>query len=41
MVQRSSTYVMSSEAGLDVLLSGLYVEGGVSSPLIALLITTY
>ena len=28
IVQRSSTYVMSSEAGLDVLLGGLYVEGG-------------
>ena len=28
IVQRSSTYVMSSKAGLDVLLAGLYVEGG-------------
>jgi hypothetical protein len=30
MVQRSSTYVMSSKNGLDVLLGGLYEEGGVS-----------
>lgn len=30
MVQRSSTYVMSSKNGLDVLLDGLYEEGGVS-----------
>jgi cation diffusion facilitator CzcD-associated flavoprotein CzcO len=30
LVQRSSTYVMSSEAGLQVLLGGLYEEGGVS-----------
>lgn len=29
LVQRSSTYVMSSEAGLQVLLGGLYEEGGV------------
>lgn len=28
IIQRSSTYVMSSKAGLDVLLAGLYVEGG-------------
>ena len=28
IVQRSSTYVMSSKAGLDVLLHGLYEEGG-------------
>ena len=28
IVQRSSTYVMSSKAGLDVLLGGLYEEGG-------------
>lgn len=28
IVQRSSTYVMSSRAGLDVLLGGLYEEGG-------------
>ena len=28
IVQRSSTYVMSSKAGLDVLLAGLYEEGG-------------
>ena len=28
LVQRSSTYVMSSKAGLDVLLEGLYEEGG-------------
>lgn len=28
IVQRSSTYVMSSKAGLDVLLKGLYEEGG-------------
>jgi hypothetical protein len=28
LVQRSSTYVMSSKAGLDVLLGGLYEEGG-------------
>lgn len=28
MVQRSSTYVMSSEAGIGVLLAGLYEEGG-------------
>lgn len=28
IVQRSSTYVMSSKAGLDVLLQGLYEEGG-------------
>jgi len=28
MVQRSSTYVMSSKAGLDVLLGGVYEEGG-------------
>ena len=28
MVQRSSTYVMSSKAGLDVSLGGLYEEGG-------------
>lgn len=28
MVQRSSTYVMSSEAGVGVLLAGLYEEGG-------------
>ena len=28
IVQRSSTYVMSSKAGLDVLLEGLYEEGG-------------
>ena len=32
MVQRSSTYVMSSKEGLDVLLGGLYEEGGVSAP---------
>ena len=29
LVQRSSTYVMSSEKGLQVLLAGLYEEGGV------------
>ena len=28
IIQRSSTYVMSSKAGLDVLLGGLYEEGG-------------
>ena len=28
IVQRSSTYVMSSKSGLDVLLAGLYEEGG-------------
>ena len=28
IVQRSSTYVMSSKEGLDVLLAGLYEEGG-------------
>ena len=28
IVQRSSTYVMSSKEGLDVLLEGLYEEGG-------------
>lgn len=28
IVQRSSTYVMSSKNGIDVLLEGLYVEGG-------------
>ncbi|CAF9925944.1 MAG: hypothetical protein ALECFALPRED_003257 [Alectoria fallacina] len=28
VVQRSSTYVMSSKEGLDVLLAGLYEEGG-------------
>ncbi|KAI9878888.1 MAG: hypothetical protein M1830_010244 [Pleopsidium flavum] len=28
MVQRSSTYVMSSKAGLEVLLGGVYEEGG-------------
>lgn len=31
MLQRSSTYVMSSENGLNVLLGGLYEEGGVST----------
>ena len=31
IVQRSSTYVMSSEAGIDVLLGGLYAEGGPST----------
>jgi cation diffusion facilitator CzcD-associated flavoprotein CzcO len=29
MVQRSSTCVMTSKAGLDVLMGGLYVEDGV------------
>lgn len=29
LVQRSSTYVMSSEQGLQVMLAGLYEEGGV------------
>lgn len=28
IVQRSSTYIMSSKAGIDVLLGGLYEEGG-------------
>ena len=28
LVQRSSTYVMASKAGLEVLLGGLYEEGG-------------
>lgn len=28
IVQRSSTYVMSSKAGLDILLASLYEEGG-------------
>lgn len=32
IVQRSSTYVMSSEHGLDGLLGGLYDETGVSRP---------
>lgn len=31
MVQRSSTYVMSSENGLEVLMGSLYVENGVST----------
>ncbi len=31
IVQRSSTYVMSSKEGLDVLLNGLYEEGGPST----------
>ena len=31
IVQRSSTYVMSSKEGLDVLLGGLYEEGGPST----------
>ena len=30
IVQRSSTYVMSSEHGLEGLLGGLYAESGVS-----------
>lgn len=29
MVQRSTTYVMTSKNGLEVLLGGLYEEGGV------------
>jgi cation diffusion facilitator CzcD-associated flavoprotein CzcO len=33
MVQRDGTYRMSSDAGLDVLISGLYDKDGVSSPL--------
>jgi len=31
IVQRSSTYIMSSKEGLDVLLKGLYEEGGPST----------
>lgn len=30
MVQRSTTYVMTSKNGIEVLLGGLYNEGGVS-----------
>jgi hypothetical protein len=30
MVQRSSTYVMTSENGLDVLMKGVYEEDGVN-----------
>jgi cation diffusion facilitator CzcD-associated flavoprotein CzcO len=36
IVQRSSTCVLTSEAGLEVLLGGLYQEGGVHQPQLSL-----